>query len=704
MSDQYTREPLLDMFLFETSQLLEQLEQSILTSEKESCFTEAAINEIFRIMHTIKGSASMMLFDNIAKVAHSIEDLFFYLRKEQPTNLDCSYLSDLILEGIDFIKVEVEKIKENIPCDGETSDLVSTIQNYLSDIKNNQEEQKISKDKIEIPTLENEIITASDAGGDKYYISQQKKMEPIYANAWKAAIFFEEGCEMENIRAYTVIHNLKDITEEFVFSPENIIDSDDSIDVIRKDGFIIYLKTNLNYEQMYEHFSKTIFLKELLLTQIEHEQELPQPIRNVNKELPQDKLSKSEFGTVTTVHIEKPVKQEVENPQANSVQSIISVSVGKLDKLMDLMGEIVIAEAMVIENSDLQGLQLNDFKKAARQLSKITSELQDIVMSIRMIPLSATFMKMHRIVRDMSKKLDKEVHLDISGEDTEVDKNIIEHISDPLMHLVRNSIDHGIETTQERIEKGKDRAGTVSLEAKNAGSDVLIIVKDDGRGLSKEMILKKARDNGLLFKNEADMTDREIYNLILLPGFSTKDKVTEFSGRGVGMDVVMKNIEAVGGTLNVDSSANKGTMITLKIPLTLAIIDGMNIRVGNSRYTIPTTAIKESFRVKEEDIIHDPDGNEMIMVRGCCYQIQRLHKRFNINTSITNLSDGIIIMIEQDEKIVGLFVDALLDQQQVVVKALPKYILNLSKLKDIAGCTLLGDGSISLILDVGQLL
>jgi phosphoribosyl-ATP pyrophosphohydrolase len=204
------------------------------------------------------------------------------------------------------------------------------------------------------------------------------------------------------------------------------------------------------------------------------------------------------------------------------------------------------------------------------------------------------------------KKLSKEVNLVILGQETEVDKNIIEHISDPLMHLIRNSVDHGLETTEVRIKAGKTAAGTITLEAKNAGSDVLIIVRDDGKGLNKEKILKRARENNLLYKNEEDMTEKEIFNLILLPGFSTKDKVTEFSGRGVGMDVVSKNIETVGGSLTVDSVQDKGVVI-LKIPLTLAIIDGMNVKVGNSRYTIPIISIKESFRPKDQDIFTDPD-------------------------------------------------------------------------------------------------
>ena len=388
---------------------------------------------------------------------------------------------------------------------------------------------------------------------------------------------------------------------------------------------------------------------------------------------------------------------------SSTQQSFISVNVAKLDKLMDLVGEMVIAEAMVIQNPDIQGLELENFHKASRQLSKITDEIQDIVMSIRMVPLSTTFHKMHRIVRDMSKKLGKEVQLIIAGEDTEVDKNVIEHISDPLMHLVRNAIDHGIEDAEERLNKGKPRTGTINLEAGNEGSDVVITVRDDGKGLNKEKILKKARENNMLFKNEADMTDKEIFNLILLPGFSTKDKITEYSGRGVGMDVVVRNIEAVGGSISIDSVPDAGTTVTLRIPLTLAIIDGMNLRVGKSCFTFPTISIKESFRTAKRDIIKDPDGNEMIMVRGQCYPILRLHEILKVKTDITEFTDGIVIMVEQNGKYFCLFADELLGQQQVVVKAMPEYIRRFKKIKNLAGCTLLGDGSISLILDIAGL-
>lgn len=704
MSDQYSTEPLLEMYLFETSQLLEQLEQSILSSEKESGYSEEAINEIFRIMHTIKGSSAMMLFDNIAKLAHSIEDLFFFIRKEKPDQIDLSALSDLVLEGVDFIKIEVEKIKGHSPADGNADELVETSKALLAQLKMMNVNGKTEKDKA-APAVMAPVQEAAEETGEKrqYYINQGNATATSGTYVFKANIHFEDGCEMENIRSYTIIHNLKEFAAELHYIPEDIIDSDESVSVIRKNGFQILIKTDLDYQKLHEFLNQTIFLKDMELVQLEEDSEFAAYRK-------QDTVGIENSIKMPTgkeaARSEKPVRienQEKETPSSSATQSIISVSVIKLDKLMDLVGEMVIAEAMVIQNPDLKGLQLGNFSKAANQLNKITSEIQDIVMSIRMVPLSATFVKMHRIVRDMCKKLDKDVQLEIIGEETEVDKNIIEHISDPLMHLVRNSVDHGIESVQERLNKGKAKQGTITLEAKNAGSDVLIIVRDDGKGLNKEKILKKARESNLLFKNEEDMTDKEIYNLILLPGFSTKEKVTEFSGRGVGMDVVTKNIESVGGTLSVDSVADKGTIITLKIPLTLAIIDGMNIKVGKSRYTIPTISIKESFRPKESEIIHDPDGNEMIMVRGECYAIRRLHEIYKVETKVTKLSEGIIIMVEQDEKTVCVFADELLGQQQVVVKALPQYIQNFKKIKGLAGCTLLGDGSISLILDVARM-
>ncbi len=684
MSDQYHNEPMLEMYVFETSQLLEQLEQAIIASEKACGYSQEAINEIFRFMHTIKGSSAMMLFNDIGDIAHVIEDLFYFLREQKPNTVDYETLSDLVLEGVDFIKTEIIKIKNGDEANGKATLLSEKIKDFLSLLKAEN-------------GCETELKRSESAKNQQYYIAVEKKSSQLLKNIYKATVFFKEGCEMENIRAYTIIHSLVELTQELFYIPEDIAENDESIVWIRENGFQILLKTDRSYQEMHEFFMKTIFLKELTLLQLENDDEFER-FRGL-------KPASSEQGEIKTPKDSAQLKSKnvLKETTSTSNQSMISVHVEKLDKLMDLVGEMVIAEAMVTQNPEIERLELENFQKAARQLHKITSELQDMVMSIRMVPLSTTFLKMHRIMRDMCKKLGKEVQLEVVGEETEVDKNIIEHISDPLMHLIRNAIDHGIEDGEIRVKKGKEKIGTVTLEAKNAGSDVLVIIKDDGKGLSREEILKKARENGLLEKNENEMTDKEVYALILLPGFSTKENVTEFSGRGVGMDVVAKNLSIVGGTVNVECIAGKGTTITLKIPLTLAIIDGMNIKVGHSRYTIPIIAIKESFRPKEGECFKDPDGREMIMVRGRCYPILRLHEHYNVYTDVQRFEEGILIMVEQDEKAFCLFADELLGQQQVVVKALPNYIKNTKEIKGLAGCTLLGDGSISLILDVGGL-
>ncbi|MDF2822321.1 MAG: chemotaxis protein CheA, partial [Clostridiales bacterium] len=668
-------DPMMEVFIFETSQQIEQLEQSVINSESVKEYSSEFINEIFRLMHTIKSSAAMMLFNNISKVAHSTEDLFYYIRENKPKNVDKSLLCDLVLESVDFVKLELEKIKNGDLADGNEESLINKNKEFLVVLKQSNGETTV-------------VCENTSKKIDKFYISANKSNLRNNKNMFKAIITFKDGCEMENIRAYTIIHNLKDITEEFHHIPEDIIGTD-SITDIRKNGFIVYFKTDKTYNNMEQFLSQTTFLEKFNLTQLESDEEY-------NKKEANNDLSDE----VKIPQITDDVADKVEHTSANNQgNSIISVNVEKLDKLMDLVGEMVIAEAMVIQNPDLKGLSLDNFEKSARQLKKITSELQDTVMSIRMVPLGPTLFRMNRIVRDMSKRLKKDVHLDIIGEETEVDKNIIERIGDPLMHIVRNAVDHGIETIEERIDKGKTSSGTLTLEAKNIGGEVLVIIRDDGKGLNKEKILNKAISNGLLHKSPEEMTDKEIFNLIFLPGFSTNDKVTEFSGRGVGMDVVTKNIEMVGGSIQIDSIEERGTTITLKIPLTLAIIDGMNISVGKSRYTIPIMSIKESFRTKEEEVIRDPDGNEMIMIRGQCYPILRLHNYFNVHTQVTNLYEGIIIAIESESKMVCIFADELIGEQQVVVKTLPTYIKNIKKISGISGCTLLGDGNISLILD-----
>lgn len=666
MDSSFSLEPLLEVFIFESSQLLEQLEQSVISGESTSDFSPALIDEIMRSMHTIKGSSAMMKFENIAHLSHSLEDLFYFLREDHPAIVDYSTLSDLVLEGCDFIKLEIYKIRNGDDPDGEASALIEKIEQFLTELKQENDTTQI----------ENPMHT------------------------YNVIITFEYDCPMPNVRAFALVHQLEELVDHIHYYPEDIASNSDSASIIQEKGFSMWLQTSKTEEELYTFFAGTPFLKTIDFCQCEPASCLDDSSQISETVIRESVIYESSIGD--SVIVNNLPKAATDSTLTQS--SMISVQVGKLDKLMDLVGELVISEAMVTQNPELKDLPLEQFTKAARQLKKITSEIQDMVMSIRMVPLATTFHKMRRIVRDMCKKMNKDIHLEVIGEDTEVDKNIIERISDPLMHLIRNAVDHGIESPDDRETKGKNKTGVITLEARHVGSEVIIILKDDGKGLDRSKILSRARENKLLLKPEEEMSDKEVFGLIFLPGFSTKEAVTEFSGRGVGMDVVTRNLEVVGGNVLVESEYGQGTTITLRLPLTLAIIDGMNISVGQSRFTIPTVSIRESFRTDERDIITDPNGQEMLMVRGHCYPVLRLHKHYNISTNISSMSDGIIIMVENERDTVCIFADQLLGEQQVVVKALPEYIRKVKDIRGLGGCTLLGDGSISLILDISGLL
>ena len=687
MAEGYTTDSVLEMFFYETTELISQLENIALDSEQSNAI-ETQINEVFRIVHTIKGTAAMMDYNNISSLAHSLEDVFYYIRENHPQNVDYSELTDVVLRSIDYIKNAIALIQadpmgsQNAGEDTEAQQIVKEIKDLLAKLKG-------------VSVTPEEVVEQNDSQPAIITENGDADTEIFGEHEFKALLYFEDGCEMENLRAFNVINSLDNIAYILDTSPSEVPGDSNTITEIKQNGFGIHFKSDLGFEDIKTLLANTLFVKELYVEPISSETEV--------KETSDNEKVVTETVAQTTAETNDAPKANPANPATlQSVkQSIISVNLDKLDKLMDMVGELVISQEMVIQNSDLDGLVLNDFQKAARQLRKVTNEIQDAVMSIRMVPISATFHKMLRIVRDMSKKLEKEVKLEIIGETTEVDKNVIEHLTDPLMHIIRNSMDHGIESTEDRIKAGKPPVGTVTLEAKDEGGDVLIIIRDDGKGLDRDSILKKAKEQGLVKDNQSSLTDKEIYSLIFLPGFSTKKQVTEFSGRGVGMDVVNANMEKINGKAIVDSNPGVGTSITLKIPLTLAIIEGMKVKVGDSIFVIPITSIKESFRVNKSSIVlNDVNSRETIMLRGECLPILRLHNYYDLEPETTNLNEGIIIVVENDSKVMCLFADKVLGQQQVVVKALPKYIKNV---KGICGCTVMGDGSVCLITDVPEL-
>jgi two-component system chemotaxis sensor kinase CheA len=390
---------------------------------------------------------------------------------------------------------------------------------------------------------------------------------------------------------------------------------------------------------------------------------------------------------------DKP-KQAVVNRQD------IRVDLSKLDDLINLIGEMVIAENMLLRSPDLEGLELDNFSKAAQQMSKIVRDLQEMAMLIRMIPVSGLFRRMIRLVHDLSVKSGKKVDLQLFGQETEVDKTVIEQITDPLVHLLRNSLDHGLETPEERVAAGKPEKGVVKLSACHQEGEVWITVEDDGRGLNRDKILAKARSKGLVTGSGEQMSDKEVFNLIFQPGFSTAEKITDVSGRGVGMDVVKQNLEKIKGKIEVQSRLGKGTRIHLRIPLTLAIIDGMLVRVGEAKCIVPLLAIREIFRPDPEAITIMPDGPQLVRVRDKFFPVKHLYNILQEKPDSPEIVDGVLIVLEYQDNNICLLVDEILGQQQTVIKGLSEYLGNVTV---ASGCTILGNGEVCLILDVASL-
>lgn len=696
MADDFNADNMLDMYLYENGQLLEQLEEIVLENKDEEAFDENNINEIFRIMHTIKGSSGVMKYDNIMKTSHKLEDIFYFLRENRNVEEHHMELTEIIFQVLDFINGEMDKIRDGNDPDGENTDLIDKMQKFLDKLKSKEEQTGSSN------------ITL---GPNQFYIAPQVSGEDKF---FRVRITYLADTQMCNLRAYSAVYAIKEVTEDVHYSPEDILTNEASGEEILKQGFLMLIHGNFTEEKLRNMLDTTPEIDHIDISECDKSEfdsgfvplEAPssQPVEPAHADnkaesepQPGDYVIQKEAGKAKQITRTKKKKEHK--------QSFMSVNIDKMNLLMNLMGEMVIAESVVLQNPDLQvpGLDLSNFQKAAAQMSKITTEMQELIMSMRMMPLTNTFQKMNRTVFDVSRKLGKDIEFEMIGDTTEVDKNIIETISDPLMHLVRNAVDHGIETKEERLASGKTEKARVTLEAKNEGGKVWISVSDNGKGLNRKKLYKKAWENGILPDNrvESDYTDKEIFQFITYPGFSTKEQVTEYSGRGVGMDVVVKNIQKIGGVLDIESVEGQGSTMTMKIPLTMAIIDGIVMQNGNTKFVMETSAIKEFIHVTEDKVIHEPSGEEYVMIRGECYPILRLSQKYHLEDSVKSVEEGVMLLLEYEGTSMCVLIDELIGTQEIVVKPIPSYV---KKVHGISGCTQLGDGSIALILDVSGLM
>lgn len=743
---------LLQGFVEEGLEMLDEVEPKIVELEKTALSSgevdSEVINTIFRLFHSLKGGAGFLNLEVIKKVTHEAETLLDLFRKGK-AQLQSEHI-DLMTVTCDLLRTLLNAVAEHQTDTGyeqESSEIFQMLQKTVSNLSGNKTvsvhptpkpadtppekpilidlesplPEELQPEKPPVPKISGFDVTPELV---QQFINEGLE---LLESAESALLLLEKSPEdKENIdRAFRAIHSFKGNSgflgfgelQSLSHQAENLLDKIragslqavpdifslllEVIDFLRSGVNLLFdnKEPKVKGYQGLIHLMTDTAAKYAVVSQNLPSAEIVDEIPAIDEEKTKPDEPEKQAASVKE-KISKP--DDDKKSSASDQRQSIRVDVVKLDKLLDLVGEMVIVEAMVTQNPEIkrQRERMDRLEKSLMQLDKITRDLQDISTSIRMIPLAATFKRMIRLVRDLSQKAGKKVKLEILGEETEVDKTVIEQISDPLVHIIRNAIDHGIDSPDDRKKRGKSESGVLKIDAKHVGGEVWIMVTDDGRGLDREKILAKAAEKGLIDGDGADLKDEQVWDLIFLPGFSTAAKITDVSGRGVGMDVVKRNIEAIRGRTEVRSKKGEGTTVIMRIPLTLAIIDGMIIRLGSSQYIIPIIDIKESFRPNQKQLTTVADGSSIVNIRGQLLPVIRVNELFGVRMDSANFCEGIMIVVENQGTTACIFVDELVGQQQVVIKGLPQYVDNI---KYISGCTILGDGAVSLIIDIASI-
>ena len=684
----------ISIFLSEANEIVEGLENDLVLLEDNKS-DEDLLNKIFRSAHTLKSSAGTVGFTTMSELNHVAENL---LEKVRSGKLDVTpKMITVLLEFLDTVKLMLQNI---IDGKGE-ADGVDNIESLKAKIKaiadGNEDIETVAspQPKKETPKAEEPKKEVKAEGTEKSGSSNVFHVDMSF----KATIF-DNGIDplmfLNDLKAIGTIKNLK-----IDYSNVPTISAlEDPYTCYTQ--FALDLETNSTIEQVQNIFLFVIDDNDINISDAKDgAQEVkssPQPeVAETKKEETQAEAPKETKQEEAKTEQAKPQAAAPKSASAKvQAPSTVRVDTRKLDSLMNLIGELVIAQSRIMQLT--QSLDIdNGLKEAVSSMDRTSRQIQEEVMNIRMMPVGPIFNQFHRYVRDLNLELNKEVKLVLKGETTEIDKNMLEQLSDPLKHIIRNSMDHGIEKTkEERIERGKPEFGTITMSAAHQEGHVVIEVSDDGNGLNKEKIYNKAIEKGLLSK-DGKYSDAEIYRTIFSPGLSTAEKITDISGRGVGMDVVRANVEKMKGKIEIKSEEGKGSTFIIKLPLTLAIIEGITFALGEQIYIMPLISIIEQMKVKNEQIKPFEGKGEMIKIRDEYLPLIRLHKVFDIDTQVDDIDNGIVVVVEAGYRRCAIFVDELLDQQQVVIKSLDSAF---SKHSGISGGTILGDGRIALIIDI----
>ncbi len=715
---------IIDSFISEAHDLIEDVSvilpkvENTQDAEQRSEF----VNTIFRLFHTLKATSGYLNFKSVNLLAHTAETYLDFFRKNENLAVTVEDM-DIVYKSCDMLTQLVRQVDENGDDTGLENELEILVQNLNEVIKKNEsrslELEMEEKGEIEIGLDKVLDDIAGKENLDKFIAETEDFLDLIEETALLLEKNPDDKALMNEI--FRNIHTIKGNAgflgesriEEKCIQCENfltdILEHRNHSPSTRANEILKYIDTLRKVLS-----EKTVFIPEaieykplgelLIEMGLTDRKNIEEALNTQGKPLGEILV---ERGLIDQSDVEKALeKQKLLLQRKESAAPILThkrsirVDSIKVDKLFNLVGELIIAEAMVVNNTNVRKLGDNAFNKSSELLTKITGELQEVSMSLRMLPLEGLFNKMTRLVRDLSRKSGKHINFQIIGQETEMDKSIIEDLADPLVHIIRNAIDHGLESDEERKNKGKKEVGILELKAKYEGNEVWISVKDDGRGLNREKILAKAKSQNLLSENENTLSDSEVWEFIIEPGFSTAEKVTDLSGRGVGMDVVKKNIEQLKGKIDMDSSPDNGTTITLKIPLTMAIIDGIVCRVGKNYYAVPVEDILEFFVPSEEQIVTLSDGNELIKMRDETVRVIKIAETFNLSSGAKNYQEGIIVVVIYNNVKIALLIDEVIGGQQLVIKALPAFMGTIPGLK---GCSILGNGDVSFIIDIGGL-
>jgi len=668
----------LEVFIEESKEHLQACNEKLLELEKNPNDL-SIVNEIFRSAHTLKGMSATMGYEDLANLTHQMENVLDAIRNEKLTVTSAVF--DAVFAAVDDLEEMVFSIAEG----GDGKKDVSAVLTMLKNIENGVSDldaSKLAENQV-AATLESPSEAKQEYDDFEFTVIQQSKEQGF--TAYELTINLREDCLLKAARVFMVFEILEELGE--------VIKSVPSVDMLEEEKF----DSQFSVAIVSKESAEDIKLKVMKVSEIDNVS-----ITTIDPETMMNQNVKEEAATPKNEEIakeEKAEKKSVAKQVTTTSSKTIRVNIERLDILMNLFEELVIDRGRLEQISkDLNNSELDE---TVERMSRISGDLQNIILNMRMVPVETVFNRFPRMIRQLAKDLNKQINLEIIGAETELDRTVIDEIGDPLVHLLRNAIDHGIEMPEERLKKGKPEVGNVVLRAYHSGNHVFIEIEDDGAGINRERVLAKAIDRGVVTEQiAATLTDNQVYELIFSSGFSTADKISDISGRGVGLDVVKSTIESLGGTVSIDAEEGKGSLFSIQLPLTLSIISVMLVELQNEKYAIPLSSIIETAVIKKEEILQ-AHNQKVIDFRGKIVPLVYLTEIFEVPVKNNNDEFVSIIIVRKGEKMAALVVDSFIGQQEIVLKSLGNY---LDSVFAISGATILGDGQVALIVDCNSLI